>query len=127
MKKPVLTHRHRNLLLGVGAVCAAIAVFYILAQQGIGIPCLFYRLTGLQCPGCGNSRAALALLRLDLTAAFGYNPMFLPEFFYIGWVLFHCSRSYLQGKGFRYRPPVLWLDITLLVAVFLWWLIRNLI
>lgn len=127
MKKPILTRRHRNLLLGAAALALAVAGFYILAQRGIGIACPFYRLTGLQCPGCGNSRAALALLRLDLPAAFGYNPMFLPEFFYLGWVLLHCSRSYLRSGRFAYKPPALWLDILLLAAILLWWLLRNLI
>lgn len=126
MKNRIFTRRYRNLLLGAAGVCAAAVIFYVLAQKNIGIPCLFYELTGLQCPGCGNSRAALALARLDLPAAFCYNPMFLPEFFYLGWVLFHCSRSYLRGKGFHYQPPALWLDIILLTAILLWWFVRNL-
>ena len=127
MKNFVFTRRHRNLLLGAGILCAAVAVFYILARHGIGIPCLFHRLTGLQCPGCGNSRAALALLQWDLAAAFGYNPMFLPEFLYIVWVLLHCARSYLRGKPFAYKPPFLWLDILLLASVILWGILRNFI
>ena len=115
------------LLLGFAAALTVTILLYILAQKNIGIPCLFYRLTGLKCPGCGNTRAALSLLRLDFSAAFFYNPMFLPEFFYIGWVLFFCCRSYLKGKGFTYRTGALWLDITLLTAVLLWWVVRNLI
>ena len=125
MKKIFFTKRHRNLLLGALAAVAAVAGFYILARLGIGIPCLFNRFTGLLCPSCGNSRAAFALLRLDLGTAFRYNPLFLLEFSYILWVLLHCARSYLQGKPFGYKPPYLWLDITVLALILLWWPARN--
>ena len=120
-------HRLRNLLLAALGAAVLVAVFYILARHGIGIPCVFRLVTGFQCPGCGNSRAALALLRLDIRGAFSYNPMFLPEFFYVAWVLFHCSKSYLKGGHFTYPMPCKWLDITLLAAVLVWWLLRNLL
>ena len=127
MKKFLFSHRQLILFLGVPVVAVGIAVFYILAQQGIGIPCLFRSITGLECPGCGNSRAALALLRLDIAAAFGYNPLFFVEFFYLAWVLFHCTRAYLNGKTFGYKPPFPLMDIILLILILAWWPIRNLL
>ena len=127
MKIHFLIKRLRNLLLGFAASLVVIAVFYILSRNGVGIPCLFRKLTSFACPGCGNSRAALALLQLDVPAAFRYNPMFLLEFFYLLWVLFYASKAYLQGKSFSYKPPYPWLDIILLIVIFLWWPIRNLI
>jgi hypothetical protein len=127
MKSFHMSQRLRKLLIGAAIAAVAVILFWLLAQIGIGIPCLFYRITGFQCPGCGNSRAALALLRLDFAAAFGYNPLCFLEFFYIGWVLFHCARAYLKGSAFTYRPPYLWMDILILAAVLLWWPLRNLI
>lgn len=38
-------------------------------------PCAFRSLTGIPCPTCGTTRAALALLNLDLAAAFAVNPL----------------------------------------------------
>ena len=125
MKQKDISRRRRNLLLAGLGVAAAVAVFVILARQGIGIPCLFYTVTGLQCPGCGNSRAALALLRLDLPAALGYNLLFPLEFGYIAWVVFCCARAYWKGKPFAYRTPSIWLDIGVLTAVLAWWVVRN--
>lgn len=49
----------------------AVAVFYCLR-----IGCVFQRFFGIPCPGCGMTRALLAVLRLDLKAAFFYHPMF---------------------------------------------------
>lgn len=38
-------------------------------------PCAFRALTGLPCPTCGTTRAALAVLRADLGAAWAVNPL----------------------------------------------------
>ena len=38
-------------------------------------PCPFNYLTGLQCPGCGGTRALHALLHGDIAGAFAFNPM----------------------------------------------------
>ena len=41
----------------------------------LDIGCFFRFLFGVYCPGCGMTRAALSLLRLDAESAFRYNPM----------------------------------------------------
>ncbi len=40
-------------------------------------PCLFHRLTGLYCPGCGSMRAFYHLARGEPLAALGSNPLLL--------------------------------------------------
>ena len=40
-------------------------------------PCLFYELTHLHCPGCGATRAAHALLQLDIVRAIRMNALFV--------------------------------------------------
>ena len=47
---------------------------YALFLQLSGIHCPIKYLLGISCPGCGMTRALLAALRLDFSAAFGYNP-----------------------------------------------------
>ncbi len=39
-------------------------------------PCIIRTVTKLPCPGCGLTRAYLALFRLNLQAAFFFHPMF---------------------------------------------------
>ena len=60
----------RNLLFSLGYLLI-VAVLW-----GLGVPCLFARFFGVPCPGCGMTRAWLSVLRLDLSAAFAYHPMF---------------------------------------------------
>jgi hypothetical protein len=45
--------------------------------------CTFKSLTGIPCPTCGTTRAALALAHFDVLGAFSHYP--LPT---LGWVLF---------------------------------------
>ena len=40
------------------------------------IGCVFRTVTGIPCPGCGMTRAWLAVLRLDFAAALAYHPLF---------------------------------------------------
>ena len=55
----------------------AIALMYI---SGIGCPIRY--MTGIPCPGCGMTRAAVALVTLDFAQALYYHPMIfaLPIF-----------------------------------------------
>ena len=86
-----------------------------------------YKVTGLLCPGCGNSRAAMALLGLDIRRALEYNLLFPLEFFYIAWVYFFCCRRYLKEGRFSYQPPCIAFDIFVLSLLVIWWVVRNLI
>lgn len=52
-----------------------IAFFYLILQL-LGITCPIRFITGISCPGCGMTRAWLAVLRLDWAAAFQYHPLF---------------------------------------------------
>ena len=63
-------------LLLISAVLLAIGCLYALICHviGFGIPCVFYTVTGLQCPGCGISRMFICLLQGDLKGAWSYNP-----------------------------------------------------
>lgn len=59
-------------LLAAWCLLTALSHFW-----GIGIPCVFFAVTGLYCPGCGTTRAIASLLHLELYQAFRYNSLFL--------------------------------------------------
>ncbi|HEX8337207.1 MAG TPA: DUF2752 domain-containing protein, partial [Pyrinomonadaceae bacterium] len=63
--------RDRRVSLGVTAVAAA-QVAAVWAGLG-GWPCPLKSALGIPCPGCGLTRASVALLRGDFAAAFGLH------------------------------------------------------
>jgi hypothetical protein len=62
--------------VGVGGFGLA-AVYQLSGGHHLGIPCLLHATTGLNCPLCGSTRMAAALLRGDLNAAWHFNPVVL--------------------------------------------------
>ncbi len=62
--------------VGVGGFVLA-AVYQLSGSRQLGIPCLLHATTGLNCPFCGATRMAAALLRGDLVAAWHFNPVVL--------------------------------------------------
>ncbi|MFC6161026.1 DUF2752 domain-containing protein [Kribbella jiaozuonensis] len=64
-------------LSAVGVGGFALAGLYQLSGGRIGVPCILHATTGLNCPLCGSTRMAAALLRGDLDAAWHFNPVIL--------------------------------------------------
>lgn len=57
---------------------SVIICFYIMLNLlGIHIVCYFKALTGIPCPGCGLTRAYLALFKGNLTRALFFHPLFI--------------------------------------------------
>ncbi|WP_308860146.1 DUF2752 domain-containing protein [Paenibacillus endoradicis] len=66
----------KNPKLFWGSFFAIGSVAYLklwLPLTNLGIPCPFHTLTGLYCPGCGVTRAAIELLQFNFQASFHYN------------------------------------------------------
>ena len=86
---------------------AAAAGAGLLALYLAGVPvirCPFNLLTRLSCPGCGNIRAAAALLRLRFTESLTYNYAYPAEFAYLLWVAGSAAKKYIRSGRFSYHP-----------------------
>ncbi len=119
--------RIRNAIFINLGFLAAIGLLVLLVKLGITIPCLFYQITGFQCPGCGNTRAAMALLRLDFAGAFGYNQLFPLEFGYLAYIYLCALIHYIRFGRFSYQGKHYFIDIIVMVIVVAWGIIRNFI
>ncbi|MDE7122131.1 MAG: DUF2752 domain-containing protein, partial [Oscillospiraceae bacterium] len=60
-------------------ICAILGIlgFRIVQIYKFGIPCRFWQFTGIYCPGCGGTRAFLALLDGNLRLSVHENPAVL--------------------------------------------------
>lgn len=58
-------------------VAAALLVFYfnVSPDSGIMPACIFKKVTGWECPGCGSQRMLHALLHGEVLEACRYNPL----------------------------------------------------
>jgi hypothetical protein len=82
--------------------------------------CAFHDLTGLDCPGCGTTRALYQLLHGNVGAAFRLNAMLFPLMF----VGACATPSFLRGRvpAFTMKPWFGWGSFAVIVG---WWIARN--
>ncbi len=121
-------NRKTKIILITGIILAGGGLLaWALSRWDVGLLCIFRWLTGLECPGCGNTRATLALLRLDFGAMLRYNLMYPLEIFYIAFVYLTACRNYVREGRFYYGTRRIKWDIAFLAVMLLWTVIRNLL
>jgi hypothetical protein len=88
--------------------------------------CPFKLATGLDCPGCGATRAAHALLRGDLLGAADHNVLALVAFPLVAWGLFTWMTRAFRGPRVATFVPSPVLTVVAAVVVLGFWVVRNL-
>lgn len=107
-------------------IIVLIVIFLIYAvliiRFDIGIPCVFYEITGLYCPGCGITRLCLSLFEGDIYQAFRYNPIIfidLPILF----ILFVLNIFLKNNKNIKKITDVIIIFLATITIIF--GVIRN--
>lgn len=75
---------------------AGILYCILMLVSDIRIPCIFYKITGVQCPGCGMSRAILALMHGKWKQAFYYNRLSITLLPVLLLYLLYRSKKYID-------------------------------
>jgi hypothetical protein len=125
--------RHRAASGAIGAIVvgAAIAAHFINPTRDQWLPkCPFHELTGLWCPGCGSTRAAVSLSHGNLVEAFRHNVLFLPALAALVWVwAAYALRSFVPSTSEHAwaRNPLTRLKHPqyLLAVILAFWVVRN--
>lgn len=97
-------------------------------QSTVAPPCPWLLVTGRWCPGCGGLRAVASLLRGDVAAALGWNPLVvvvLPPLalVWLFWALRTLTRLRPPLPDVTRLRPAAWTALGLAVGAF--WVLRN--
>ena len=115
----------KRLIVLLSVFAAAGTAALLIVCLGIKLPCPFRLLTGLNCPGCGNTRAAAALFRLRFAQSIRYNYAYPFEYLYLLRVISGVCRNYYRTGRFSYYPKHPAVDWTFLALLIVWWVARN--
>ncbi|MFA9377729.1 MAG: DUF2752 domain-containing protein [Lachnotalea sp.] len=91
-------------------------------------PCLFHKLSGLYCPGCGGTRAVLSLIHGHPIASIQYNPIVMYGLLIYAWYMISNTIELLSKKklkiGMKYSDSYFWVGLGIIIVFFL---IRNIL
>ncbi len=113
---------------GIWLLLAAAGVYLYLfepGRTGFFPICPFRALTGLDCPGCGTTRALHQLLHGNVVAAFELNPLTILLLPVLVCALVSFTRSAITGQPMpqlSIPPKYVWLSV---VVVLGFWVFRN--
>lgn len=113
------------LFIPLGAVLAGV-IFRFLISHHVSYTCPFYAFTKIYCPGCGGTRALLALLEGHIFLALHENPaVILLSLLAVLWYLEQISKAIGRHRNFIPRHEIFW--IILIIFWIIWDVLRNFI
>lgn len=113
-------------LLGSLVFLASIAAFLLQSKLlGLMPPCMFYKWTGLHCPGCGGRRCVMMLAQGRIADAFHMNALVMAIF--LGFSVFFLRQIVVEWKHGVVPPTVIssrfaW---TIVWGIIGFWVLRN--
>lgn len=127
-------YKVEKFLYKMGWICMAAALIVFLAnriciRQGIHlfVPCIWYNVVGIYCPGCGGTRAIRELIRGNILKSFYFHP-FVPYaaiitfIFMASWTCWYISKGKI--KGIRFQNWFLYIGITIAIIQ---WILKNIL
>lgn len=127
------SHSDKLYILGVLAMPLGILAFLVYYRLFGTNPiissryngCIFHTMTGFYCPGCGGTRAVVALLHGNILMSFYYHPLVpYSVFVYLLYMVTHTlERLKIKNiRGLRFHEQFFYVAI---VIIFLNFIIKN--
>lgn len=128
--QPTGSHRRRRLVAAVEllAVLAGIGVLWVYKPADGGLlRCSFHELTGLQCPGCGATRALWLLAHGHPLLALRYHA---PLILILPWLAWHWGRHLADlwrdtPPRPMFDPPKAAVGYGIVIGLVAFWILRN--
>lgn len=128
--KKIFDVKYKKIILIILILLGIIFLFeiyhFLNIKYNFEIPCIFHKITGLYCPGCGLTRMLFSIINLDFYQAFRYNPLlficlpFLIIYFVYGLLM------YLNNKKNNLISKIpKSITISLLIITILYGILRN--
>jgi len=121
-------YKNRALWVALAVLVLAFGAHMLRETGGAGwMPgCAFKKVTGLDCPGCGMTRATYAALHGNLGAAFHFNPVGMVPLPLALLALSLEVAGWVRGKPLPFRLRTgRWGSAILLAIITGWWILRN--
>lgn len=117
-------------VIKINILLLLIFITYYLVNKytGIYIPCIFNKITGLKCPGCGITRLLFNLVKFNFEKAFFYNPLVFIYLPFIVAYYFYICYIYVKDKKDNVLvkiPNFVW-NILIIITIS-YGIIRNII
>ncbi len=133
--QPGLSKKEEKTLYWIGIAILFVTIVLVILVKVLDIHlseflpgCLLLRFTGFYCPGCGGTRAVIALFQGQFVKSFFYHPLVIYVAAVGGWYLIsHTIELISKGKysiGMRYRDIYLYLAAALILIN---WIVKNLL
>lgn len=110
---------------------AAVISAYIFSDRIMSLApylggCMFHRLTGIWCPGCGNTRSIAAMFEFDFLLAFRNNAA--PPFLALCLLCLYLELlADIFGRKIRILPRIPWIWYTVPALFMVYYVLRNFI
>lgn len=120
--KIALNKVKKSIKIFIIVLLITLTFLYLNKQFSFFIPCIFHKITGLYCPGCGTTRMVLSILKGNIPKAFSYNPfMFiLSPILIIYYIIYYIN--WIQDKKLEINKKI-WYIILILAIIFM--ILRN--
>lgn len=130
-------YRFGLILFIAGIIASILQNLGVVTLPQLLYPCLFHRITGLYCPGCGGTRAFTSLLQGHFFSCFRYHPfVFYCFMMYVLFMTSHtlkwlydrknkkkASRKSPFARGLSFRICYVYIGI---VIILIQWMLKNL-
>lgn len=124
MKKRLVLELKKHILI----FAAGLAYFIWVSATNIYIPCIFNKITGLKCPGCGITHMIIALCHFDFVQAFWSNPFLFIVLPFVGtfYIINKIYYIYTDTK-LNFEKKYLFLEYILLALTVIFGIARNIV